>query len=141
MATVSVTGHFCAAHSLSRYDGDCKQIHGHNFGVRIWAQGPVDSSTGMVEDFKVLGHALREVTDKYDHALILNRESALYNWMVTAPEDILYDLKIIAFPTEPTCEELAVRILNQLRSLLPNELTVTRVEVTETDKYSAIANA
>ena len=67
MYTVRVTADFSAAHFLSHYHGKCEQLHGHNYHVRLWAQGRELGEGGMLVDFALLKDALRQVCNKLDH--------------------------------------------------------------------------
>ena len=67
MYTVRVTADFSAAHFLSSYHGKCEQLHGHNYQVRLWAQGSELGEGGMLVDFALLKGALRQVCMTLDH--------------------------------------------------------------------------
>jgi 6-pyruvoyltetrahydropterin/6-carboxytetrahydropterin synthase len=50
--------------------GKCSNpnIHGHNYVLETWVDGPVDEVTGYVIDLKVLKGIIRnEVTERFDH--------------------------------------------------------------------------
>lgn len=122
--------HFSAAHRL--YDpalddaqnfrrfGACSNPggHGHNYGLEVTVEGEIDEATGMVLDLRVLHEVLQAVIlDKVDHRN-LNTEV-----------DFLHGL-------QPTTENLARRIFEQLQPALPTG-RVVNVRVQETDKNSA----
>jgi 6-pyruvoyltetrahydropterin/6-carboxytetrahydropterin synthase len=67
MYTVRVETDFAAAHFLSHYHGKCENLHGHNYRVRLFAQGSTLNEGGMLIDFGVLKTALKEVIARLDH--------------------------------------------------------------------------
>ncbi|MHC6204787.1 6-carboxytetrahydropterin synthase QueD [Breznakiellaceae bacterium SP9] len=67
MYIVRVETDFAAAHFLSHYHGKCENLHGHNYRVRIFAQGGTLDEGGMLMDFGVLKDALKEVIARLDH--------------------------------------------------------------------------
>jgi len=66
---VSRTFNFSAAHSLPDYDGDCSQLHGHNYKVIITVSLPANllNETGMVVDFKDMKNLGDKVIHIFDH--------------------------------------------------------------------------
>ncbi|MDR2509327.1 MAG: 6-carboxytetrahydropterin synthase QueD [Spirochaetaceae bacterium] len=67
MWTIKVESEFAAAHFLSHYNGKCENLHGHNYRVRVWAEGSELDEGGMLLDFGALKAALREVLFEFDH--------------------------------------------------------------------------
>ncbi|GMO32263.1 MAG: 6-carboxytetrahydropterin synthase QueD [Termitinemataceae bacterium] len=67
MYIVRVETDFAAAHFLSHYHGKCENLHGHNYRVRIFAQGETLDEGGMLIDFGVLKGALKDVITRLDH--------------------------------------------------------------------------
>lgn len=66
MFEVKVQGRFSAAHNLRNYNGNCENLHGHNWLVEAAVSGERDDD-GMVLDFRVLRNALDAVLDSLDH--------------------------------------------------------------------------
>jgi 6-pyruvoyltetrahydropterin/6-carboxytetrahydropterin synthase len=61
---------FDAAHHLPGYDGDCKNLHGHTWKVRVTLQGFYNDQ-GMLADFKEIKKILkRRILNKLDHKLL-----------------------------------------------------------------------
>jgi 6-pyruvoyltetrahydropterin/6-carboxytetrahydropterin synthase len=58
---------FDAAHSLPKYEGKCKNIHGHTYTAEVTVVGKVDSNTHFVLDYFILKKLLGEVLAKLDH--------------------------------------------------------------------------
>jgi 6-pyruvoyltetrahydropterin/6-carboxytetrahydropterin synthase len=73
MYTVRVEADFAAAHFLSHYHGKCEHLHGHNYRVRLWAQGGTLGPGGMLADFGLLKTALREAVGLLDHTSLNDR--------------------------------------------------------------------
>jgi 6-pyruvoyltetrahydropterin/6-carboxytetrahydropterin synthase len=67
MFEVMVEKHFSAAHHLLNYEGQCENPHGHNFVVRIWAQGDTLNEANVLFDYKVLKKHLNAILDELDH--------------------------------------------------------------------------
>jgi 6-pyruvoyltetrahydropterin/6-carboxytetrahydropterin synthase len=61
---------FAAAHFLRQYHGQCEQLHGHNYTVRVHAGCDELDAEGMVVDFQQLREAMREVLGRFDHKLL-----------------------------------------------------------------------
>ena len=70
MFEVSVTQEFAAAHKLLNYEGQCSNMHGHTWKVKVWVGSQDLNETGMVIDFKDLKAALLSILDRYDHGCI-----------------------------------------------------------------------
>jgi 6-pyruvoyltetrahydropterin/6-carboxytetrahydropterin synthase len=67
MYKIRVEADFSAAHFLSHYQGKCENLHGHNYRVRLWAQGKDLGEGGMLLDFGVLKKILRDIAGELDH--------------------------------------------------------------------------
>ena len=67
MFEVEIRRTFSAAHQLKGYDGDCKNLHGHNYSVVVRVAAEKLNDIGIALDFKALKAALDEVISGYDH--------------------------------------------------------------------------
>ena len=67
MFDVEIRRTFSAAHQLKGYDGDCRNLHGHNYSVVVNVRAEKLNSIGIALDFKLLKAALDEVLGGYDH--------------------------------------------------------------------------
>src|SRR5579859_2816774 len=56
---------FAAAHFIT-FEGECEPLHGHNYGVRVEAAGPLTSDS-YVLDFVVLKDIVRALCREWDH--------------------------------------------------------------------------
>ncbi|MHA1732991.1 MAG: 6-pyruvoyl trahydropterin synthase family protein [Promethearchaeota archaeon] len=53
-----------AAHFLPGYKGKCREVHGHNYFVRVSITSrTIDEGTGMLIDY----NTIKAIVDKYDH--------------------------------------------------------------------------
>jgi 6-pyruvoyltetrahydropterin/6-carboxytetrahydropterin synthase len=114
--------HFAAAHRLRGYQGDCEQLHGHNYKVDIEVRAAQLDELGMGIDFRAIRAAAREVVAVLDHRLLND----------IPPFDEL----------NPTAENIAVYVYEQLAGRLDGEhARVSAVTIWETDRdrvrYSA----
>lgn len=69
-AIVSVTKSFKmhSAHYLPNYVGACHKMHGHSYELFITVRGMIESSSGMVIDFREMKEVLNtHVINKLDH--------------------------------------------------------------------------
>ena len=70
MYKVKVTDRFCAAHRLNDYNGQCENLHGHNWKVKVVLSGEKLQKNGILVDFTVLKAALKETLDILDHKFL-----------------------------------------------------------------------
>jgi len=118
MYKLNVITHFSAAHRLKFYPGECERIHGHNYKIKVTVAGDELDELGMLMDLMVLRTIVNECVQPFDHRLINE----------VAPFDSI----------NPTSENLANYIFSWLKKNLPNKVTVTQVEVGETEELSVI---
>jgi 6-pyruvoyltetrahydropterin/6-carboxytetrahydropterin synthase len=115
MYSVRVEADFAAAQHLTHYQGQCENLHGHNYRVRLWARGEQLDEGGMLVDFGVLKGSLREVVAGLDH-----------NDLNALPE----------FRDDPSAERIARyifdRVAERLRALAVDPDLLQAVEVYET---------
>lgn len=100
---------FDAAHNLIHYHGKCERLHGHTYKLVVKLEGEPDSE-GMVYDFVELKSVVKEkIIERFDHAYI---------------NDII---------TQPTAENIAVFIWNELKDILKRDNSrLYEIEVWET---------
>lgn len=101
-----------AAHFLPNHEGKCKNTHGHTWTVTVEVSGPLQKegpACGMVMDLKDLSEIVHLVLDRLDHKLI---NSIVEN---------------------PTCENLAFWLQEQIQNGLPRGVDVNMVTVQEGD--------
>lgn len=100
---------FESAHRLPNVPAGhkCGRLHGHSFRVAIYIAGEVDLFTGWIRDFSELKAIFRPIYERLDHNY-LNDIAGLEN---------------------PTSENLAKWIWNELKPLLPE---LSRIRIHET---------
>ena len=67
MFEIEIDRSFSAAHQLKGYDGDCRNLHGHNYGVTVTVAASELNEIGIALDFKLLKMAVDELIGSYDH--------------------------------------------------------------------------
>lgn len=70
MFEVTVEANFSSAHQLRNYKGKCENLHGHNYRVRVTAEGEKLNATGLLADFGEIKGLLREITGRLDHRFL-----------------------------------------------------------------------
>ena len=59
--------YFAAAHHLLNYNGECENMHGHNWLVEAFVTGDTLNESKILVDYKVLKKELKSVLDLLDH--------------------------------------------------------------------------
>jgi 6-pyruvoyltetrahydropterin/6-carboxytetrahydropterin synthase len=121
------------AHALKGYDGLCRNIHGHSYELLVTVTGsPVSDKAstklGMVMDFGDLKKIVRKnIIDEFDHALVLNRESA---------DDFNVDAEMfgrtILVDYQPTSENMLIDFVERLRDKMPANVKLHHLLLRET---------
>jgi len=126
--------HFEMAHALWNYNGSCKSIHGHSYKLFITLIGtPVsnisDPKNGMVADFSDIKKWIKgPVLDKLDHALLISNDAEIQD--ISAVSQMFDKLRIVDY--QPTCENLLIDIVQKVKPLLPENLSLHSVKLCET---------
>jgi len=119
MYKINVTTSFAGAHSLKGYSGLCKNLHGHNWKVRVQITSETLDELGMVIDFQMVKSHLSDIINKYDH-----------QHLNELPDFVQQN---------PTSENIARIIFIQLETALnTQQLSVTEVEIWESESSSTI---
>lgn len=118
MYHLSIITSFAAAHNLLHYQGDCENLHGHNWKVEVTVSAESLDKSGLGIDFKILKKHTREVMNYLDHKYLNDLE---------AFKDI-----------SPSSEQIARFIFEQLqKSLREYEVIIQKVTVWESDNAYA----
>ena len=123
---------FEMAHALYGYDGLCANIHGHSYRLWVTVRGNVKKENkhikdGMVMDFTDLKSIIKTIIiKKYDHSLVLNAHSPHANLDLSAFDKVYY------LPYQPTSENLVTDFANSITSLLPENVELLKVVLSET---------
>lgn len=67
MYHLMVRTHFAAAHRLVNYQGDCENLHGHNWHVEVTVKARRLDAAGLGIDFKILKRETKELLGELDH--------------------------------------------------------------------------
>ena len=130
MYSLKTSASFDSAHFLAGYDGKCANLHGHRWTLEVRISG-ADLKTegqerGMLTDFGVLKKAVRELADRFDHALIYEAGSLREKTLGALREE---NFRLIEVPFRPTAENFAKHFADLLAS---EGLPVRSVTVWET---------
>ena len=134
MGKVRITKEFKfeMAHALHGYDGLCANIHGHSYRLWVTVRGdvkkePTHTKDGMVMDFTDIKSIIKPtIIKKYDHSLVLNANSPHANLDLSAFDKVYY------LPYQPTSENLVTDFANSITSLLPENVELLKVVLSET---------
>jgi 6-pyruvoyltetrahydropterin/6-carboxytetrahydropterin synthase len=111
--TVRVTNYFCGAHRLRGYQGDCVEMHGHNYQLTTEITAQQLDELGMVVDFAHARPIIDEIVKRLDHKFFNE----------VAPFDAI----------NPTAENIAAWLYQQISKQLNSErVRVKRVVLQET---------
>jgi len=118
MYILTVLDDFSAAHRLPLSGGRCENLHGHNWKVEIEVRAEQLDESGMVIDFNDLKTIVRDVVQDLDHTFL--------------NEHIGFQAQ------QPTAENIAAYIYQQLEALLPSErVTLQSIRVWESETSAA----
>jgi 6-pyruvoyltetrahydropterin/6-carboxytetrahydropterin synthase len=121
---VTKTIDFCYGHRLLRYQGKCRNLHGHNGRLEVDVEAPGLDALGMVVDFGDISAVLKQWVDtNLDHRMLLCREDP------AAPVLEQMGEPLFLMDDNPTAENIARLIFRQGRAA---GLRVTAVRLWET---------
>lgn len=115
MYEISVKSFFSAAHHLENYNGDCENVHGHNWEIIAVAAYAELEENGIAVDFRVLKKSLDEILDHLDHK----------------------DLNCVDYfkNINPTSENIAKYVYNMIKE---KGVKIKKIIVAETNEYKAV---
>jgi 6-pyruvoyltetrahydropterin/6-carboxytetrahydropterin synthase len=111
MWTVSVETHFWASHRLTLPDGSKEHAHSHNFSVTAYVGTEKMTDMGLVMDFRCLKAMLDNIVAEFDNVAL---------------DRIGYFKK-----NNPTAENVAKYVYEQLRPKLTKDVILEAIEVIE----------
>lgn len=118
MYTLTIKTSFAAAHNLVNYQGDCENLHGHNWKVEVAVTANELDKAGLGIDFKVLKREAGVVINELDHKY-LNENPAFQN-------------------ISPSSEHISRYLYQRISERLNNDnIKVESVTVWESDNASA----
>ena len=114
MYYLTIHTQFAAAHNLIHYQGDCENLHGHNWKVEVTVTAKELDKAGLGIDFKVLKRETNKQLDLLDHKY-------------------LNDLPAFR-ESSPSSENIARFLYEQLQGVLNDgNVAVDKVTVRESD--------
>jgi 6-pyruvoyltetrahydropterin/6-carboxytetrahydropterin synthase len=119
MFELRVVTRFAAAHRLTMVGAKCENLHGHNWKIEVYVQGPSTDEGGVLVDFGVIKRHVRALMETLDHKF-------------------LNELEYFSEGTPPSSENIARYLADRLaaRMDLPG-IRVSRVTAWESDDASA----
>lgn len=67
MFEIEIERCFSAAHQLRGYNGDCSNLHGHNYRITVTVRSNELDRIGIALDFRKLKQELDALLEEYDH--------------------------------------------------------------------------
>jgi 6-pyruvoyltetrahydropterin/6-carboxytetrahydropterin synthase len=118
MIELSVESSFSAAHQLRGYKGVCKDVHGHNFYVKVTVRVKKLNAIGIGIDFLDLNNDIANFIKQLDHKNLSELEQFR---------------KI-----NPTSENLAIWLYNGLcKRVNSKNVKLVKVQVKESSQFTA----
>ena len=118
MYKLTIRTSFAAAHNLINYQGDCENLHGHNWKVDVAVTARELDKAGLGIDFKVLKREANVVINELDHKY-LNENPAFQS-------------------ISPSSENISRYLYYRLSERLNNDnIKIESVAVWESDNASA----
>ena len=109
---------FAAAHNLINYQGDCENLHGHNWRVEVVVAAKELDKAGLGIDFKILKKQTNSLLDELDHKYL--------NDLTPFKKD------------SPSSENISRYLFERLSETLNNEnITVEKINVWESENACA----
>jgi len=117
---------FDAGHRIVSHENSCKFLHGHRYIIEATFQAKQIDSVGRVIDFGVIKEKLGSwVMQNLDHTLILwDQDAELANSVQNITGQKIYLLK-----TNPTAENIAAHLLNDICPMLFDKTQVWCVKI------------
>lgn len=114
MYRLTIQTSFAAAHNLLHYQGDCENLHGHNWKIDVTVAARELDKSGLGIDFKKLKAETRSLLETLDHKYL--NELPMFEGL------------------SPSSENIARYLFEELGQKLNTEnVTVTIVNVWESD--------
>ena len=118
MYHLTIQTDFAAAHNLLHYQGDCENLHGHNWKVEVTVATAELDGAGLGIDFRILKGETKKLLQGLDHKYL--------NQLPPFRE------------ISPSSENISRYLFEQLEELLaPYQVKVERVSVWESDNACA----
>lgn len=130
---------FCAGHRLHRHGGKCEFFHGHNYTADFYVTAAETDDVGRVIDFADLKRLFKGWLDEnWDHGFVFNQSDDNGIRAIKQVEPCKY----FVLPNNPTAENMAIYLLNEVcpKLLADTGVRATKVVIWETDESFAEAS-
>ncbi|ABA88887.1 6-carboxy-5,6,7,8-tetrahydropterin synthase [Syntrophotalea carbinolica DSM 2380] len=117
MYRLMICTHFAAAHNLMNYQGDCENLHGHNWKVEVTVATRELDKAGLGVDFKILKKETNRILDLLDHKYL---------------NDLPFFKGI-----SPSSENIARFVFEELSKVFQESVVVENVRIWESDNACA----
>ncbi len=122
MYRLTILTDFAAAHNLINYQGDCENLHGHNWKVEVRVKAIELNNAGLGVDFKILKKETKQLLELLDHKY-------------------LNDLPMFK-GVSPSSEHISKYLFDELGKILNNDnVTIECVTVWESERACASYSA
>ena len=122
MYRLTIMTDFAAAHNLINYQGDCENLHGHNWKVEVRVRAIELNNAGLGVDFKILKKETKQLLELLDHKY-------------------LNDLPMFK-GLSPSSEHICKYLYDELGKILNDDnITIECVTVWESDRACASYSA
>lgn len=101
-------------HRLSKHNGRCFSIHGHNILILVGIKATTLDKNDMVMDFSDLKKHVGKLLNDLDHCLLLNETDKELGDQLEK-----MGMRVITFKHDPTAEKLAEILYYALDNILP----------------------
>jgi len=113
-------------HRLSKHNGLCKNIHGHNIVLEVALKSCILDKNDMIIDFSDVKKLMLDIIESLDHCCLLNE---------TDIDEIEFmkkrNMKVIPFSGDPTAENLSKYVYQNLKYQIENTEGLQHVSVYE----------
>lgn len=116
--------HFYAAHRNQDLCDKCRNIHGHQYEVRV--EFDLEKKSSITTLFAELDAKVKPIIDEYDHGMLIDANDPLYTYLLKFGET--FKFKVFDAPT--SVENLVEKLYFEIRHR--TGLNVYAVEVDET---------
>ncbi|MEZ7890554.1 MAG: 6-carboxytetrahydropterin synthase QueD [Candidatus Wallbacteria bacterium] len=123
MFEISAKFSISSAHFLRNYEGKCKNLHGHNWKITVYAAGgTLSEKTGMLLDFGELKRLMKIIENELDHKSL--NECSYFT------------------DANPTAENIAKYVYQRMSFLIEEHghknVKISKVSVFETENCEAL---
>jgi len=130
---------FEMAHVLWKYDGPCRNVHGHSYRLFVTVLGTPENDrdnpkNGMVIDFTDLKNiVLKEIVNVFDHSVVVS--SDFDSEKMRMMEKTFGNTIIVDY--QPTCENLVADFALRLNKAMGEKYNLHSLKLYETAKSFA----